>query len=174
MAFCQDDGLFGGQVKIGVGIVPAIGEGDTKVNGSLFAEGPVVFGTPTTPAVPYGTLNVSPIANSDKDLIPPFIPGATCYGAPSNPFSLAVVGPSAFLGSVETNANVIVGGNLLVQGQVISNCSGHILAAKKNFDIPHPTKEKWRLRHTCPEGPSNDVYFRGRITNKTEIVLPVY
>ena len=45
---------------------------------------------------------------------------------------------------------------------------------KKNFDIPHPTKEGYRLRHTCPEGPSNDVYFRGRVTNKTEIILPNY
>ena len=30
------------------------------------------------------------------------------------------------------------------------------------------------LRHTCPEGPSNDVYLRGRITNKKEIRLPDY
>ena len=57
---------------------------------------------------------------------------------------------------------------------MISNCGGHILAAKKNFDIPHPTKEGWRLRHTCPEGPSNDVYYRGKLKNKTEIQLPGY
>ena len=48
------------------------------------------------------------------------------------------------------------------------------MSAKKNFDIPHPTKEGWRLRHTCPEGPSNDVYFRGRISNKDKIYLPKY
>ena len=66
------------------------------------------------------------------------------------------------------------GGNVFAQGNVVSNCGGHILAAKKNFDIPHPTKEGYRLRHTCPEGPSNDVYFRGRVTNKTEIILPNY
>ena len=30
------------------------------------------------------------------------------------------------------------------------------------------------MRHTCPEGPSNDVYFRGRVTNKNEIELPAY
>lgn len=56
----------------------------------------------------------------------------------------------------------------------MSRCGGHILSAKKNFDIPHPTKEGWRLRHTCPEGPSNDVYVRGRVRNKTEISLPEY
>ena len=69
----------------------------------------------------------------------------------------------------------IVGGtNIIAQGHVISNCGGHILAAKKNFDIPHPTREGYRLRHTCPEGPSNDVYCRGRVTNKKEILLPTY
>ena len=30
------------------------------------------------------------------------------------------------------------------------------------------------MRHTCPEGPSNDVYVRGRVTNKKEIILPSY
>jgi len=48
------------------------------------------------------------------------------------------------------------------------------LSAKKNFDIKHPTKTGWRLRHTCPEGPSNDVYIRGKISSKTEINLPEY
>ena len=37
----------GGQLKVGTGVVPAIKEGDTKINGSMFAEGPVVFGAPT-------------------------------------------------------------------------------------------------------------------------------
>ena len=83
-------------------------------------------------------------------------------------------GAAGFLGPVETAQNVIVGGNCLVQGNVISNCGGHVLAAKKNFDIPHPTKKGWRLRHTCPEGPSNDVYVRGRVTNRKEILLPTY
>jgi len=51
--------------------------------------------------------------------------------------------------------------------------SGHFLAAKKNFDIPHPTKKDWRLRHTCLEGPENAVYHRGR-TNSNQIQLPEY
>ena len=47
------------------------------------------------------------------------------------------------------------------------------LSAKKNFDIPHPTKRDGDYV-TCPEGPSNDVYFRGRISNKDKIYLPKY
>jgi hypothetical protein len=173
MSFNLDDANIGGQIKVGTGIFPAIGEGVTRVNGSAGMEGPVVIGNPTQFPIPFGTVNIGPLTNSDN-LIPPFIPGLFCYGLPSNPFSLAVSGPSGFLGNVETNADVIVGKNCLVQGNVISNCGGHVLAAKKNFDIPHPTKEGWRLRHTCPEGPSNDVYVRGRVTNKNEIILPTY
>ena len=173
MSFNLDDANIGGQIKVGTGIFPAIGEGIARVNGSAGMEGPVVIGNPTQFPIPFGTVNIGPLVNSDN-LIPPFIPGIMCYGPVSNPFSLAVSGPSAFLGNVETNANVVVGGNCLVQGNVISNCGGHVLAAKKNFDIPHPTKEGWRLRHTCPEGPSNDVYVRGRVTNKNEIILPTY
>ena len=173
MSFNLDDANIGGQMKCGTGIFPAIGEGIARVNGSAGIEGPVVIGNPTQFPIPFGTVNIGPLTNSDN-LIPPFIPGLFCYGLPSNPFSLAVSGPSGFLGNVETNADVIVGKNCLVQGNVISNCGGHVLAAKKNFDIPHPTKEGWRLRHTCPEGPSNDVYVRGRVTNKNEIILPTY
>ena len=173
MSFNLDDANIGGQMKCGTGIFPAIGEGVTRVNGSAGIEGPVVMGNPTTFPWPYATVNIAPLTNSDN-LLGPLIPGGFCYGPPSNPFSLAVSGPAGFLGNVETNANVIVGGNCLVQGNVISNCGGHVLAAKKNFDIPHPTKEGWRLRHTCPEGPSNDVYVRGRVTNKNEIILPTY
>lgn len=48
------------------------------------------------------------------------------------------------------------------------------LAKAKNFDVPHPTKEGWRLRHTCPEGPTNDVYIRGKLNGKNIIELPEY
>lgn len=48
------------------------------------------------------------------------------------------------------------------------------ISSKKSFDIPHPTKEGHRLRHICLEGPEAGVYFRGRVTNKKEIILPDY
>lgn len=59
-------------------------------------------------------------------------------------------------------------------GEVYSNAGKHKLSAKKNFDIPHPNKPGWRLRHTCVEGPENAVYFRGRLTNSNVINLPEY
>ena len=79
----------------------------------------------------YATLCVGPLTNSDSNS--PLFPGGFCYGAPSNPFSLAVNGSAGFEGNIETVKDVIVGGNLKVQGNVISNCGGHILAAKRTL-----------------------------------------
>ena len=45
---------------------------------------------------------------------------------------------------------------------------------KKPFDIPHPTKEGWRLRHVCIEGPKADVYVRGKLKGSNVIELPEY
>ena len=48
------------------------------------------------------------------------------------------------------------------------------LATKKPFDIKHPTKDGWRLRHVCVEGPTADVYVRGVIEGSEIIELPDY
>lgn len=47
------------------------------------------------------------------------------------------------------------------------------IASKKSFDIPHPTKENHRLRHICLEGPSAEVYVRGK-SKSNVIALPEY
>ena len=46
--------------------------------------------------------------------------------------------------------------------------------SKKPFDIPHPTKKGWRLRHVCIEGPTADVYVRGKLKGSNVIELPEY
>ena len=76
--------------------------------------------------------------------------------------------------AIATGQNVMCGADVIANGDVLSQCGAHILSAKKNFDIPHPSKDGWRLRHTCPEGPSNDVYHRGRVRNQNHIDLPEY
>jgi hypothetical protein len=114
---------------------------------------------------------IGPLQNSDSP--PPVVPGSLCTGV-NNPYSLAVIGDAAIFDNLDVAQDIAAGNNIVAQGEVMSRCGGHILSAKKNFDIPHPTKEGWRLRHTCPEGPSNDVYLRGRVKNKTEIHLPEY
>ena len=56
MSFNLDDANIGGQIKVGTGIFPAIGEGVTRVNGSAGMEGPVVIGNPTQFPIPFGQL----------------------------------------------------------------------------------------------------------------------
>jgi hypothetical protein len=46
--------------------------------------------------------------------------------------------------------------------------------SKKGFDIPHPTKKEHRLRYICVEGPSAEVYLRGKLKDNTFIDLPEY
>ncbi len=46
--------------------------------------------------------------------------------------------------------------------------------SKKSFDISHPSKEGYRLRYICVEGPEAEVYFRGKLSNENVIELPDY
>ena len=177
MSMFLDDVNIGGQLKVGTGIVPACGESLSKVNGSMYCEGPAVFGGQLEFLSPYATVCIGGYANSDNSPISSLtgiVPGILLPGGNHSPYSLGVSGNTALLGELDVGKNGFIGQNLIAQGHVISNNGGHILAAKKNFDIPHPTKEGWRLRHTCPEGPSNDVYIRGQVLNKKEIILPTY
>lgn len=149
----------------------ALGRGPATIRGATYLQGPIQMGDDSSYSNVQATLMIGPLKNTDS--LPPIIPGTLCTGI-HNPYSLAVKGSTAFMDTVDTAAGVNVGGDLVTQGEIKSRCGKHILSAKKNFDIPHPTKEGWRLRHTCPEGPSNDVYIRGRIQNQTEISLPGY
>ena len=45
----------------------------------------------------------------------------------------------------------------------------------KSFDIEHPNKKGWRLRHVCVEGPEDGpIYIRGKLDGKSIIELPDY
>ncbi len=69
-------------------------------------------------------------------------------------------------------------GTISALGEITSStevsCGSHELTKKKNFDIPHPTKDGHRLRHVCIEGPSADVYVRGKLKDDNVIKLPEY
>jgi hypothetical protein len=69
------------------------------------------------------------------------------------------------------NASAFIGDTTGTRG---INAQTQAAIAKKPFDIPHPTKEGWRLRHVCIEGPTADVYVRGRLNNSNVIELPEY
>ena len=59
-------------------------------------------------------------------------------------------------------------------GAMAFSVEGSINAAEKNFDIPHPTKEGWRLRYSVLEGPERGVYVRGKVGSDGIITLPDY
>ena len=68
MSFEFDDLKAGGQLRVGSGaICPPIKEGDNKINGSMHAEGPVVFGDPGAEAKQRATLIINRTDNDDKD-----------------------------------------------------------------------------------------------------------
>jgi hypothetical protein len=85
-------------------------------------------------------------------------------------------------GDAYVNGNVNVALNVDVTGDVTANevtanevtAGGITLTSRKAFDIPHPSKEGWRIRHICLEGPESAVYYRGRLTDSNVIDLPEY
>ena len=180
MASFTDEELIG-RVFVGDGKPEILGRGPGVIRGSAYMQGPNLLGRDKGfPNVWAGTM-VGPLNNSDSPI--PVIPGGLSYcGSRINhsPYSLAVNGDAAIFNDLDVNKSIAAGGeiksqrNIKAQGSVESHCGAHKLHKKKNFDIPHPTKEGWRLTHTCLEGPEAAVYFRGRLQGKTEIKLPDY
>ena len=79
---------------------------------------------------------------------------------------------------LKINTEINGDGQIDIQGSITSatevTANGITLTSRKPFDIPHPTKDGYRLRHVCLEGPESGVYFRGRVTNRNEISYPSY
>lgn len=149
----------------------SLGKGSDKVTGATYLQGPVLVGKDDSHSNVTATLMVSPLENSESP--DPEVVGTICGSSP-NQLSLYAIGNSAVKGNFFVSSDVLARGNITAKGDVKSQCGKHILSKKKNFDIPHPTKEGWRLTHTCPEGPEAAVYIRGRVRNRTEIRLPEY
>ena len=172
----------GKRLFVGEGSPYVLGVGPLEQRGSAYIEGALVVGDDGAwpPILPAASCMIGPLKNSDSPT--PIIVGIipSCFPVNNSPYSLAVSGPTALLGALDVDAdinnsgNIGAGGNIIAKGHVMSQCGGHILAAKKNFDIKHPSKKGYRLRHTCPEAPYNDVYIRGKVKNKDKIELPSY
>ena len=63
------------------------------------------------------------------------------------------------------------GSTLSITGD--TTMTGALTASSKSFDIPHPTKEGYRLRYGVLEGAEHGVYIRGIATSNI-IELPDY
>jgi hypothetical protein len=123
-----------------------LGRGNESVLGAAYLQGPVLVGSDVVFGSISGTLMVGPLSNSN------------------------VAEPPEF--AISTIGSVFVEGEVIASVEV--EASGITLTSRKPFDIPHPNKKEWRLRHVCLEGPESGIYFRGRVRNKTEILLPNY
>ncbi len=84
------------------------------------------------------------------------------------------IGPKIYATLLMQLGAILTAGFTYTTGAVCQ--SGHVLSAKKTspFDMPHPNKKGWRLRHVCIEGPEIAVYCRGRVSGNGVIDLPSY
>jgi hypothetical protein len=160
MAFLMDDGAYGGQVTIGAGQPIVLGVGPTKVRGSAYIEGPEIVGDPTqyTELSPteLGTAMIAETTNSDMKPIPFYSLFVKTYARIKSFLKVDTLISAKYI-----KAKVIV--------------TEKLLAGTKNFKIDHPLDPKNKdLIYSCLEGPEIGVYIRGRITNRTEIELPIY
>lgn len=88
---------------------------------------------------------------------------------------------SIFNGNIFVNGQTVVNGNISANGVVnlagVGDAAAAIIEAKalpaKPFDIVHPSKKGYRLRHVSLEGPEISVFFRGK-NNNLIINLPEY
>ena len=179
MSFNLDDVNVGGQLKVGSGVVPAVGEGDKRVNGSVYAEGPVQLGDQGAFGSNTATLMVGRTTNSDADCSPAAL-SVNVKGCQQIDGDSGMANGLLVSGGSSVNTVKIIG-DLEVTGDINGGNKGRLAARfatadglpPKAFDIEHPTKGKgWRLRYVCLEGPEAGVYFRGRLKNEKVIKLP--
>ena len=137
-------------------IIPqALGVKENKITGSAFIQGPVQIGNPDTFSEVKATLMVGPDNNDES----------------SNPFDSLVVDGHQTI----NNGNLHTSNLLSCTGQAcVWTASSINVQGWKGFDIEHPSKEGYRLRHICLEGPEGAIYTRGRVVNKNVIYLPDY
>ena len=76
---------------------------------------------------------------------------------------------------------VYIDGDLYVTGKIDGDNKGRLAsrfssadARPKPFDLKHPSREGYRLRYACIEGPEVGVYVRGRVKDEKVIDLPKY
>jgi len=183
MAFAFDEIFaYGGQLIVAAKkIVPkALGVGKEKVDHTAYIQGNTQIGKVDAFSDANATLMIGreDTIGTNRSL---YIRGNTIMeGDSGTPFTLNVNGDVTIVGNTKQTGNTVQTGTIKASGTITaSNFVGSVGTASgkssgaKAFDIPHPSKEGYRLRHICVEGPESAVYYRGR-TNKNTIPLPLY
>ena len=164
---------------------------DKSPTGTAILNGPVYVGKPTASPEYEGILNVASngaLQNSldpqpayKSDLAIKVDGNVKIKGDDKTPNALDISGNVKHVGDTQHTGNKTHNGNLITSNLV--SCSGQGCSWSgstinsqgwKGFDIEHPTKEGYRLRYVCLEGPEGGVYHRGRLTGTNVINLPDY
>ena len=177
MAFAFDELFaYGGQLIVAAKkVVPkALGIGEEKIDHSAYIQGNTQIGKPDAFSSAVATLMVgredtkgTPNAIETRGNVDIIGDGGTTnalyVSGGSGANTVHIIGDLYVSGSTDT-------GN---KGRLASRC-GAADGRPKPFDIKHPSKEGWRLRYACIEGPEVGVYCRGRVRNEKIIRLPDY
>jgi len=158
--------------------------------GTLVANGPVYIGLVASLGVAKATCMIGPPigiavpASLHVEGISNFLGNTnqlgayTCNGVAIFNAAFTTNGVSIKNGNLTVNASQIINGSLVVNGSTNINgmltFSSSIVGTTKEFDIPHPTKQNYRLKHGCLEGPEYSVFYRGRLIDNNLIELPDY
>jgi hypothetical protein len=167
MAFIFDEVLINnGQLVIAdpnINPPDAFGKGPGRVKHSAYIEGPLQVGNSDDFSTAEGTVMIGKDGNA---------------GAIN---ALFVKGDVTIIGNTDQTGDITASGTIKAATLIGDHTSGSITggvsgksAGAKAFDVPHPTKNGYRLRHICIEGPESAVYYRGRLKNQKKIVLPKY
>ena len=149
----------GKSLQVGAGEAKAFGKGDGLIRGTAYIEGPLQVGDDQAYDTVTATVMIGTEQNTDTKEHPKE--------------SLHVKGDVKIEGDTDQTGEITASGTVL--GGSVKDSGGNVLSAKKDFDIPHPTKKGWRLRHVCLEGPEAAVYCRGRVNNRNNVIdLPDY
>ena len=175
----------GKRLFLGTGRPIALGIGEDEIRGSAYLEGPIQMGTADAFTTVLGTLMIAREKNDDDKNQPPrslWVKGNTrLEGDGGTPYTLNVTGDVTIIGNTKQEGDTDQTGNINATGTItannfvgsVSTASGKSSGAKA-FDIDHPSKKGYRLRHICIEGPESAVFFRGRVKNDKVILLPDY
>tara|TARA_B100001093_G_scaffold198333_1_gene190617 strand:- start:404 stop:1240 length:837 start_codon:yes stop_codon:yes gene_type:complete len=177
MAFAFDEIFaYGGQLIVAAKkIVPkALGVGKEKVDHTAYIQGNTQIGKVDAFSGASATLMVGREDTIGTDRSVHVNGNAQIIGDGGTQNALYVTGGS----SVDS---VYIKGDLYVSGSTDCGNKGRLAsrfaaadASPKPFDIKHPSKDGWRLRYACIEGPEVGVYDRGRVRNEKIIKLPDY